>query len=609
MATQVDSPDDVVEVHPTTTTPPPATSGSLGDFFGNAYKVVNGFFKRDPKAVSDAAIKIMKNPPEAINQAYGMGSGIYNIVGNLGGMTKGIVTGNPQQMLSSGVQLGQTAKEIVATPARELMGRTQPGYPPESAPTNPLQAVEGALISAAGGDAAKMRMLNNQGDSSGAIQAAWTVPLLSYGLGRLLPEVGRTAAPPSLKLARKTFNENFASNVASGMGPVEATVDAAGKKLGSKMLPPVEDQAKTITKATGEGSKSVRKAYEQVLPDVNETARISGFVPASGEEAAQLMDQTMGRTEQNYQNLLNKVSIDQNGNTRFVSGIPVADAIRKEIKPHMQGTGATLDIFEDASGNLTANPVGTNGIPNKPVLAGSEKLGRTLEAYAQQWEKNFDLKSLDEHRKYLFGIDKDTAATRIETRTKMEKVADTAAERAIQNIVYNETQAAATSSGLPSNYVRNLKKTQANLYDILDTLRDQNIKLDNKEAIRQGTPITQRINISSGVDPKGQVVTRAHGLANLVFGDPKSLNSANKAVSKTFPVSNPAPGAIRKAASTYIVPAAKQAIIAGSARTPPPVAVQDQVTTTHKIGDNITLHDGTSGIIAGFTPDGGIILK
>jgi hypothetical protein len=204
----------------------------------------------------------------------------------------------------------------------------------------------------------------------------------------------------------------------------------------------------------------------------------------------------------------------------------------------------------DEQFNPTTGKANKKNIANKKMAGGSHELGRELEARALQWEKDFSIDALDGHRKFLFDIEKNGAAQRLKDRTSVEAMADDAAEQALKDTVYNAVQAEATKMGKPPDFVRNLKKTQALLYDLTDTLAPQDVKLANKEAMRRGTPLFQRANVTVGVHPSG-IVGTAHGIKDAIVDNPKSLKSASKNIRRTFPET--APSGKVKAATKRLV--------------------------------------------------------
>lgn len=322
---------------------------------------------------------------------------------------------------------------------------------------------------------------------------------------------GLRNAPPVVKRA-VTGSATAAALSPKGEGSSNAIV---GGVAGASQKEPAsnnEIRANKLMAATGKTNGDAWTAYKVAGPAMEETANLTGKQPGTPKELESNIQDTLSRLQEEYQGYLNPVRSQQ------VWGTPIADAIRNR-----------------------AREAEINGVTTE-----TKKIGDKLEERAKEFEKQFTLGSLDDLRQLYFENLHGTAKEALQERSSADVRADRIAEDAIKDMLYPIVDVQAQQAGKPAGYVRGtLKAQQANLIQLKDSVKKRTAELNEKEGIRRGTPLMQRVNVTSAVHPStkptGVVVASVHGLTKFLFGDPDSAKEVNKRITESFPVKQTSP--------------------------------------------------------------------
>lgn len=319
---------------------------------------------------------------------------------------------------------------------------------------------------------------------------------------------GLRSAPPVVKRAA-TGATTAAALSPKGEGLSQAIVGGIAGASQKEPLSKNEVRANKLMAATGKTNGDAWTSYKVAGPAMEETATIAGKQPdPSIAGLKKNVQDTLTRLDNEYDTYLTPIRSQQ------VWGTPIADAIRSRMGEHE-----------------------INGVTEE-----SKEIGDRLEQRAKEFEKQFTLGSLDGLRKQYFNNRTGNSKEALKERTSADVRADRIAEDAIKDLLYPLVDTQAQAMGKPAGYVRGtLKAQQANLIQLKDALIKRQQALNEKEGIRQGTPITQRSNITLAAHPSGGVVGSLHGLMNRIFGDPDSYKEANKRVGEAFPVKQSTP--------------------------------------------------------------------
>jgi hypothetical protein len=319
--------------------------------------------------------------------------------------------------------------------------------------------------------------------------------------------------------------EDTAANALAGaaMGGVSnrGRRTASGKPKGP--VDPNQQAADWLQAATGlTGSKTQHPAVEsflRVFEPMVKTAKNMGLDPKAMtlKDLQEVVKQTGADYEAEFQKYLDPIR-DQVVDTR-----PISDAIADAIKSiHRDGDFADSKAFGDEMQKF-ADEYRTwpGGVEDGLPFAGSGK--------------QLTVGKLNERREDLFRLRRKGSADDVDKRTNAEKAAGDIAEAKIKDILYELANQQAAKAGKGPGYVRDVLKTNQHHLIGLDDALIQAIK-DKTEAasIKRGTPFVQKGNITIAAHPSGSLVGSLHGLMGLAFGDPASLESANKRVRDAF---------------------------------------------------------------------------
>lgn len=654
------------------------------------------WIEKKPTETSDSSGGFL---PEFVNQVGRFATGAWETVKAAAGVMDPFATATEEKEKLDKIWSG--VKESTKAPIRELQGQPQPGekWRGESAESNnPLEVVRraGSAASVAfGGDPARARELEKQGDYFGAAAAYLTGPVLTYGAGRLLKVGERPVAegekipaspesatytypngegPPTMKpgktpesLAEKRpiapgtplkavpGNIYEAKNGVQWMQdrnglwskrtspdhPWEYGGDAAQKpsrpwnKVSGKVAPgrerSVEEQlssgdmklvkegnrktAELMTSVTtappGTSESPVNRIWERVAPHVQETIKLKGkaplgmedmvnsYDPATGKWTRGLIPETNTRLQNEYVKYKAPVANEAiNGSTE------IGDKIRARIRNAFTRAGGTLNVYEDEHGNFaTGDGTWINNRPiaegvwetpegrevtypqsrmdnkYKLVAKGTAEDGRKLMAESMKYDRDFTVDSADHQRQILYDAKRDAIRNPETKKTGVSLLADTIAEEALRDAVYDRVQAQAERMGITDpKYIRELKGAQSDLFSLEDALKPSFAKAEKASASKAGLPIGQSNEISIAASHSGKLGAAWHGLSKLIFGEASDMPEINRRVRKAFPRTTELPLNAREkaasAASSAVRGAAaggtvlrKAAVVAGAGQT------------------------------------------
>lgn len=512
--------------------------------------------------------KTATKPPESTWAKFSRKS--YENLSTVGGDIENTVTGAVDTLKTAATALGlptqfspdpqhrekqqQAASrltEIFKAPGRALAGKPQPGQPPESAPTGlqrPLDAIDLVL----GGDPGEARLRAAKGDTVGSISALATGPLLLHGLTKLAKD---RPTPPTIGPKPKSSVPALRENIP----PDASATMEKGMRVArpGQYLPNDYERVSKLTSVIGTSDKvNVPEALKTVLPELDKTAReyaippkgpvaTEGITKRTGEGVKpsetlnSLMENTMGRLEKEYQDILRPVQ------SQPVFMDPIADRIAA------QKTQGLIDL-------AAANPTGD----------AAKTVKYLNEAEAAFRGKSLPLRSLDDLRQYYYTAAKSGEAGRIAARSNEAVMADTAIESGMRDLIYTELERQARTQGKDPGFIRDLKNKQRNLYSLLDVGKAQSNAYINEAAVKNGYDALQKMNVTSAIHPGSLTpVMSVHGLVKGFAGDPKDLKQAEKRTQQAFaqkgvPVTKTGKTAkaVAGAAASTAVQAAKGAI-------------------------------------------------
>lgn len=299
-------------------------------------------------------------------------------------------------------KLGHGAWETVAGPGRALLGQSQSGLP-DDAPTF-WERVPAAVSAFGGGDPDKMHREWAKGNLGTGLAAGFTVPLLTYGLGKALGILGGKALP------------------------------SEGTRLDA-----LARATKKIKTPTGEGAVAT---IRDTMPLLDQELKASGGKPPellSGYR--DLAKQTLDSTKKIYSDRMNQPVAATSGPTRFGDMVTVPSSVSKAIKDLI-----TPDLAKTARG---------------------QKIANYLRESAAEWEQPWTYFELNHARERLFKPSKDTITERISLKNEARAMADNVAKKAVRDLIYtNMDKELGLAPGTTAALQRNSAKL-IDLHDML----------------------------------------------------------------------------------------------------------------------------------------------
>lgn len=264
--------------------------------------------------------------------------------------------------------------------------------------------------------------------------------------------------------------------------------EMARKIPGKPGMPPVEKRANLLTKASGatEGKAfDFPKEFATALPELDKTPPKVPFEKMTVADLNNHVQDTFNRLESDFNGKLGPIA------RQPVLAQPVAQEIRsyKIANPVLPEDIAWNDALENRA--VLFDRQHTLGDLNVQRMRARDRIG--------DFNKQFP----------------STQGSKMGSHVNI--VMDTAINDATRDIIYN-TLDNVYQGQVPPDYFRNLKRTEASLYNIKDQLSSRVKQLSNMSA----KSFLDRARIHSYVNPTGHVGAAVGGMAEAIFPESKS---------------------------------------------------------------------------------------